>query len=168
MRSISSGSSTSFDILDDVSHCPCCCWTHTLMAYRTHNGSHTWTNLLYKPCINSLQQFTKKGQRKKTYVRLSQWGDDFIHWCKIPYQRNIPKEIPIPPILLNLSKLHNIFGITETLSIYSFYSLSLLSILYITKPSKIIWTLRLSLQESCAQSHFYLSKPHSFILFFSL
>lgn len=73
-------------------------------------------------------------------MRWSQCGDNFIHWCGVvPQSKENPKDslsslaYPFPWIM---SKLHSIFGIKQKLSIYSFYSLSLRPLLYITIPSK--------------------------------
>lgn len=172
--------STSLDISDDVSLllCAfCCCWTHFLRPYRTYE-SHT--DGPSRQTVSTASGISNENTKKKnkTDMRLSQCEDNFIYWGRAGGWGGggVLKEkskilwlvhgliIPLnhveasskTSLVLNRKKLPN----------YSFYSLSSLSLLYITIPLKLKQRFDLSFGKVLSNLSTFLgiSLPQSFLL----
>lgn len=129
--------STSFGILDDVSHrSP----TFLLLLNKLSEATLPHQLTLKSSCINSLQHLKIKTQKRKikqTWGKANVGVISFTNGDSLDKEHSkrlsLVRDLSIPWIM---SKLHHIFGIKQKLSIYSFYSLPLLLLFYITIPSK--------------------------------
>lgn len=166
--------STSFDISDDVNHRVPICFSSAvekcLRPYRTHtdpSGRAVST-------ASSISNGNSKRKIKQT------WGKANAGIISLTDGDSRVKEKSkglIRPFPWMMSKRHHIFGMKQKLSIYSFYTLSLLSLFYIGIPSQtkstssifpVLHRKALAVLSTLPCSTFTLSCSPSSYLYFSI
>lgn len=105
----------------------------------------TFLLLLLKSVSQFLRPYRRLGSHNDPQDKLYQQPPASLGWFHTPWGGGLGRflrkmqglwQAPDSPIPLNHCQFHYFFGIKQKLFLCSFYSLSLLSLVYVTKPSK--------------------------------